>query len=330
MQLKIENFSKEFIPLIDKKIKKIIGSRKSLTIYDGMKYAFFTGGKRLRPVLCLTVCKTLGGNVEDALPFAASIEIIHNFTLVHDDIEDRDELRRGSPSVWKKYGIPRAINIGDGMIFKAYECMIKSNLPHEKVLKLVDMFTDTIMRIIEGQDMELDLKEKESLTIEEYEEMVSKKTGVLFGLSLAGGAVIADAPEHVVRNLMEYGKIVGIAFQIRDDVLNLVGKQGKYGKELYGDIKEGKRTLVIINCLNKSNKVEKEKLLEILNKPREEVDNDDISFVLSLIKKYNSIQFAMKHAERLLERSKKYLKDIDAGPREVIEEFSEFMVKREY
>lgn len=328
--MKIENFSKEFIPLIDKEIKKIIESGKFPNLYDGMEYAISAGGKRLRPVLCLTICKTLGGNIEDALPFAASIEIIHNFTLVHDDIEDGDELRRGLPSVWKKYGIPHAINIGDGMIFKAYECMLKSDLPTEKVLKLADVFTDTIMKIIEGQDMELNLREKDFMTVDKYEEMAGKKAGVLFGLSLSGGAIIANASEQTVRNLMEYGKMVGTAFQIRDDILNLTGKQERYGKEIYGDIKEGKRTLVTINCLESCNKVEKRKLLEILKKPREKVNNDDISFVLSLIKKYKSTQFASKRTEKLLEESKKYLKNIDDRLREIIEEFSEFMVKREY
>jgi len=328
--LKIENFSKEFIPLIDKEIEKIIESGKFPNLYDGMEYAISAGGKRLRPVLCLTICKTLGGNIEDALPFAASIEIIHNFTLVHDDIEDGDELRRGLPSVWKKYGIPHAINIGDGMIFKAYECMLKSDLPTEKVLKLADMFTDTIMKIIEGQDMELNLSEKDFVTVDEYEEMTGKKDGVLFGLSLSGGAIIANASEQTVRNLMEYGKMIGTAFQIRDDILNLTGKQERYGKEIYGDIKEGKRTLVTINCLESCNKVEKRKLLEILKKPREKVNNDDISFVLSLIKKYKSTQFASKRTEKLLEESKKYLKNIDDRLRDIIEEFSEFMVKREY
>ena len=328
--MKIENFSKEFIPLIDKEIKKIIESGKFPNLYDGMEYAISAGGKRLRPVLCLTICKTLGGNIEDALPFAASIEIIHNFTLVHDDIEDGDELRRGLPSVWKKYGIPHAINIGDGMIFKAYECMLKSDLPTEKVLKLADMFTDTIMKIIEGQDMELNLSEKDFVTVDEYEEMTGKKDGVLFGLSLSGGAIIANASEQTVRNLMEYGKMIGTAFQIRDDILNLTGKQERYGKEIYGDIKEGKRTLVTINCLESCNKVEKRKLLEILKKPREKVNNDDISFVLSLIKKYKSTQFASKRTEKLLEESKKYLKNIDDRLRDIIEEFSEFMVKREY
>jgi geranylgeranyl diphosphate synthase type I len=328
--LKIENFSKEFTPLIDKEIKKIIESRKFPNLYDGMEYAISAGGKRLRPVICLTICKTLGGNIEDALPFVAFIEIIHNFTLVHDDIEDGDELRRGLPSVWKKYGIPHAINIGDGMIFKAYESMLKSSLPPEKVLKLAGMFTDTIMEIIEGQNMELNLREKDFATVDEYEEMAGKKAGVLFGLSLSGGAFIVNASEQTVSDLMEYGKMVGTAFQIRDDILNLTGKQEKYGKEIYGDIREGKRTLVIINCLENCNKLEKGKLLEILKKPREKVNNDDISFVLSLIKKYKSTQFASKYAEELLEESKKYLKNIDDRLRGIIEEFSEFMVKREY
>ncbi len=328
--MKIENLLKDFKPLVDKKIKELIKSNSYPNLYDGIGYAISSGGKRLRPALCLAVCKALEDDIEKALPFAACIEILHNATLVHDDIEDGDELRRGLSTVWKKYGIEHAINIGDSMIFKSYECLLQSKLPSEKILELADMFTDTVIKIIEGQNMELNFREKDFITVEEYVEMASKKAGVLFGLALSGGALIADASRQNIEKLMEYGKKIGLAFQIRDDVLNLAGKQKDYGKEIYGDIKEGKRTLITIHCLKNCNDAERKKLLEILKRGRENVGNRDVGLALTLIKKYDSIQFAKEYAENLIKESKKDIEKIDDRLKNVLQEFADFMAKREY
>lgn len=331
--MNIKKYLETFVPLVNKKIKNILQDRSFPKLYDGMEYAINVGGKRIRPVLCLAVYKTIGGDEKQVLPFATAIELIHNFTLIHDDIEDCDELRRGSLTVWKKYGIAHGINIGDGLIFKAYEELLKSRslLSEEKVLNLIHMLSTTVMRIIEGQNMEFNFRKRNSVSIEEYEEMAIKKAGVLFGLCLSGAALIGNSDGKTIENLMEYGKKIGLVFQIRDDVLNLIGKQEKYGKEICSDIKEGKRTLITIQCLKKCNNVEKKKLLEILKKDRNGVFNEDVKFVMSLIRKYNSIQFAEKHAEKLFEESKEYLKNVKSDElKNILEEFADFMINREY
>jgi geranylgeranyl diphosphate synthase type I len=161
--------------------------------------------------------------------------------------------------------------------------------------------------------------------------MVWRKSGTLITASLVGGAAIAGANEQVIKILKEYGRKIGTAFQIKDDILNLVGDQEKYGKEIGGDIKEGKRTLIMIHCLSNCNKNEKIKLLEILKKSREAVTIDDVNFAMDLVKKYGSIEFTLKHSNELIENAKQLLVKIsNVKLRMTLEKFADFMVKREY
>jgi geranylgeranyl diphosphate synthase type I len=330
VNLNLQNYIKKFKPIVDEKIKEIIPSGFP-NLYDAMNYAFATGGKRLRPIMCLAVCDVLGGEVEKALPFAISIEFIHSFSLIHDDIQDEDKIRRGFPTVWKKYGIPHAINVGDGMIFKAYECLFKTKLPPEKVLKLAEILTNALIRVVEGQNMEMNFRERNDVTAEEYMQMIWRKSGILFGTALWAGAFIADAPEKTQMALLNFGKKIGSAFQIRDDVLNLIGEQEKYGKEIGGDIKEGKRTLIVIHCLSHCKENEKEKLLKILKTPREKVVDKDVEFVIELVKKYNSIKFAQTYSENLIEDARIELKKINNEKlRKILNEFADFMIRRKY
>jgi geranylgeranyl diphosphate synthase, type I len=323
-------YLEEFLPLIEKEIKNVLEADKNDNLYSGMRYAI-GHGKRVRPILCLAACKLLGGDVKKALPFAAVIETMHNFTLVHDDIEDGDAIRRNLPTVWKKFGLAHGINIGDGMIFKSYEYLFKAlDMQAEEKLKLFNMLNTTLMEIVEGQAMEFDFREKDNVTIKEYEKMVCRKTGSLFALSLDGGAFIADCKKSQSA-LNKYGEKIGIAFQISDDILNLTSRQEKYGKSIGGDIKEGKRTLMTIHCLEKCDKNEKGKMLSILKRGRENVSDGDVNFVMSMVKKYGSIEFAKKFLEKTVEDAKKCLKGVESMElRNILGEFADFIIKREY
>lgn len=329
----MESELKYFASLVNEEIEKMISSKEFPNLYDGMVYAFQTGGKRIRPFLCLITCKVLGGDIRKALPFAVSLELIHNSTLIHDDIEDEDEIRRNFPTVWKKYGVAHGINIGDGLIFKAYENLFKSKkyLTSEEVLKLSEVLTNVVMRIIEGQNMEFNFRKRNVITIEECMGMIWRKAGILFGTALWGGAFIANASEKVCEILLDYGKKIGSAFQIRDDILNLTGKKEKYGKEIGGDIKEGKRTLIIIHCLSSCNKTEREKMLKILKKSRSRTTDKDVEFAMKLIKKYNSINFAQKYSEKLVKEAKESVREIqNLKLKNVLEELADYFIKREY
>jgi len=330
--LQIETELENFASLVNEEIRKLVPAKEFPNFYDGMAYTFQTGGKRLRPALCLMICKTLGGDIENTLPFAVSLEVIHNATLVHDDIEDGDEERRNFPTVWKKYGIAHGVNIGDGMFFKAYESLFRSknSLPPEKIIKLSEMLSSATLRIMEGQSMEFNFRKRDDVTVEEYLDMVLRKTGFLLGTALRGGAFIAGASEETCNLTLAYGKKMGSAFQIRDDILNLIGEKEKYGKEIGGDIKEGKRTLITIHCLSKCNASEREKILGILKKSREKVADEEVEFVMKIIKKYDSINFAQQYSEKLIGEAKELLKNIgNIELKKTLEEFSNFMIERE-
>lgn len=331
--MEIENILKKFSTAINNEITKYVSKGSKTILYDAMEYVFSTGGKKLRSALCLLTCETLGGDSTKAISFATAIEIIHNASLVHDDLEDGDKIRRNLPTVWTKYGIPQGINIGDGLIFKAYECLLSSKkfLSEEQVLKLAEMFTNSLVTLVEGQNMEFDFRNRDDVRKDEYVEMAEKKAGVLIGLSLSSGALIADKPDNLQSDLMEYGKKIGLAFQIRDDILNLFGKNTEYGKEIGNDIKEGKRTLIVIDCLNKCKDDEKEKLLQILKRERNKVTKDEVQFAIDLMEKYNSKESASNYAKEIINEANNILNKINNDKlKDVLNKLSNFMIERRY
>lgn len=324
-----ERLSK-FAPLIDREMKRMIPVGRFPNLYDGMGYAVSAGGKRMRPTLCLMVCEALGGDVDEALPVAVAIEVLHNATLVHDDIEDGDETRRGMPSVWKKYGVPHATNIGDLMIFKSYESIFNSSLSDGMKADIAGRFTQVLVELTEGQNMEFNFRERDDVSVGEYLEMANKKAGILIGFSMAAGARVAGAPMKLVSFLQKFGSEIGLAFMIRDDVLNIIGDEGKYGKEIGGDIKEGKRTLMMVDCLNKCSEMQRDSIMEILGKPRGEVTDDEVEFVVRIFQRHGSIKFAQDHSRKLVDDAIRSLRGLEDGElKSMLAAFGEFMIKRE-
>lgn len=299
--------------------------------YDAMKYAIFVGGKRLRPILTFIACELSGGDIKRALPYAAVIEIIHNFTLVHDDIEDEDTVRRNMPAVWVKYGLDNGINIGDGMFSFAIKHLLdcEEYTINEKI-KLLSLVINTTLEIFEGQALDMSFRRKDYVTEEEYMRMIHKKTGVLLSAALLGGAIIAkESNEKVLKALELYGKYIGPAFQIRDDIIDLT--EGKGRGAIGNDIKEGKRSLLVIDLLSKCTSDEKARVLEILNKPREETTDNEVQEVINLMKKYNSIKYAEKRCIELKNKAIDALKNIDNSNeyKSLLIQIAEFIVFRE-
>lgn len=307
----IKSFIKDVEPLLMKKMEEIIPKNSNIkNLYEPMWYHLESGGKRIRPGLCMLVADRLGVDKDKILPFAVSLELIHGFSLIHDDLQDMDILRRGKPSIWVKYGIPNAINIGDGMLVKVYECILCSNLSEGIMKKLLDMITKTCITLVEGQAMDIDFRNRNDVSEKEYMEMVWRKTGALFGLALWGAGFIAGVEKDVQNILMKYGRWLGPAFQIRDDIMDL-DKNAKKGREFGADIKEGKRSLMIIHALNNLNEKEKEKLLNILNKPKKKTYEEDIILAVDILKSSGSINYARKKAIELVKMSQDSLKSLN-------------------
>ena len=261
-------------------------------------------GKGLRPALCLLMCEAFGGNPENALNTAAAVELLQNWLLIHDDIEDGSDLRRGEPCLHRKYGVPMAINIGDALHCKMWEMLHKNagQLGYELAFEILWEFTHLSNQVVEGQHIELSWVKNNrwDLTSGDYWTMCVKKTASYTCITPCRlGALIAGATREQIAPFDDIGRDLGVAFQIQDDALNLIGEVGQYGKEIGGDISEGKRTLVLIHMLNACTPTETARVVEIMNKPREEKRPEEVQEVLALTEKYGSIQHTQQRSRIL-------------------------------
>lgn len=321
LKRKLEEKSKT----IDNEIAKFVPKESDIeNLYEGIWYAIESGGKRLRPFLCLETCVLLGGKEEHAMPFAVAIELLHNWLLIHDDIEDGDTVRRNIPTVWVKYGVPHAINIGDMMAHKVFEVILsckERGMDDSTIVRLMRLIKDTVVRTGEGQAIEINLRAKDDVTEEEYMKMVMLKTGYYLACPIVAGAIIAGLDEFGASSLCKYGEALGPAFQIRDDVIDLTEGKGRLEKGC--DIKEGKRSIMVAYTASKCAKEEKKKLFEILNKPREKTTEEDIKWAIDLFNKYKAMEYAQKKADELIGKAKQTIVDLP----EVIKEFLDVMGK---
>ncbi|MFN7990633.1 MAG: polyprenyl synthetase family protein [Candidatus Micrarchaeia archaeon] len=265
------------------------------------------GGKRIRPALCLLSCGSCGGDRRSAVEPAAIIELFHNFTLIHDDIEDNSLYRRGEPTLHVSHGIPIALNSGDALYTLLWKKLVGLRLTPSRLIRLQKLYTESFKRVVDGQGVELswirsgrfDVSEKE------YTDMINGKTSALIGLSCEAGAILAGAGKKQSAALRRYGESIGAAFQIQDDVLNVTGDFEKYKKEIGGDITEGKRTLMVVHCLSKAPAGEKKALTDILS--RHTADKADIATAIELLKKHGSVDYARRRALDLVSAAKSEL-----------------------
>jgi geranylgeranyl diphosphate synthase type II len=239
---KIETFQ----TLIQEKISELDFEKSPAELYEPMKYALTMGGKRIRPLLTLLSCEMFGAKAEDAIPAAIALEVFHNFTLVHDDIMDVAPLRRGQETVYKKWNQNVGILAGDAMLAKAFEILIDSKEVHIK--QLIALLSKVAIEVCEGQQLDMNFEQAENVTIPEYLNMIRLKTAVLTANALKAGAIVANAPEREQQEVYSFGENLGIAFQIKDDILDVYGDEDKFGKIKGNDIITRKKTFLYLSA----------------------------------------------------------------------------------
>ncbi len=337
----------EVLDLIDNEIKN---ANKNLTfrmpIYDMMKYHMGWldedlkevnqyRGKRFRPTFCLLTYSAICGVYGKVISGAAAIEIIHNFSLIHDDIEDMDEERRHKPTVWKLWGIPQAINVGDGMHVLANLAALKLkevDVTDSKIVDILEILNNTIIKLCEGQYLDMSFENKIDITIDMYVEMIKRKTAALIGASTKIGATLATEDEEVVEHFKQFGEKIGVAFQIVDDIIGIWEKTEQTGKPKASDIKNKKKTLPILYAFKKASKSEREFLVKTYQKDKKTLDGEEINRVLGILKRVGAKEYSKKIAKQYEEEALSELSrtGIENESMDKLRVLAKFLVRRNY
>lgn len=295
------------------------------TLYDPAQYILGIGGKRIRPVCVLLANELFDDITPDAYHAATAIELFHNFSLIHDDIMDKAPVRRGMQTVHTRYGESTALLAGDVMLVKAYENLNRIQPYH--LQKVLQLFNATAAQVCEGQQLDMDFEHRATVTFQEYENMITLKTSVLVAASLQMGALLGGAGESNQKHLYEFGKHLGIAFQVQDDYLDAFGDPEKFGKQVGGDIIANKKTFLLIHALEVADAADKNALLQLLN----ENPADKVAKVLAIFKKCKVDEWAKQLQQNYFETALQHLEDtaVVSARKKPLLELAEYLMVRE-
>ncbi len=296
--------------LIEDKLSSVDLSGKPEQLYDPIRYMLSIGGKRMRPVLVLAGCELFNGDIQEAVNAALAVEYFHNFTLLHDDIMDNAPLRRGHQTVHEKWNANTAILSGDAMFVKAYQLL--GSCKPEHFQKIFPVFNRTALEVCEGQQMDMLFESKEKVSVPQYMRMIELKTAVLLGAAFEMGAICGNAREEDAKRLYRFGRNLGIAFQLHDDILDVYGDTVKVGKQAGGDIISNKKTYLLLKALELSNRYMLEELQGWLF-AKEFNAQEKVEAVKSIYDFTGVKALAEKEAWNYFERAKSELANIPAG-----------------
>jgi geranylgeranyl diphosphate synthase type I len=285
------------------------------------------GGKRLRPLLATVASEAVGGKTDAALPFGVALEMVHNFTLVHDDVMDEDETRRGIKTVHAAFGVPEAILSGDALFARAFEVVLDSEVDDPKLVRLVDILARAVRLLAEGQQMDMDFEDAMKVTSDQYMKMIELKTAILYSAAAQGGAIVGGATDEQEKALAEYGRLMGLGFQIWDDVLDLESDQATFGKPVLNDIRNGKKTLIVVQALEDLKGPERMEFLSILGKKN--ATTKELERARDILEDVGAINHATKVADGLISGAKEKLSVlVDSPHKKTLIALADFMVKR--
>ncbi|HQN30962.1 MULTISPECIES: polyprenyl synthetase family protein [Methanothrix] len=309
--------------LVTATIEKLLPVMHPRGLYEASRHLVDSGGKRLRPSMLLLAAEAAGGEALALAPAAVSIELVHNFTLIHDDIMDNADVRRGRPAVHKIWGQSGAILAGDTLYSKAFQVLGMTAASPERILGAMNMLSRTCTAICEGQWLDMEFESKDRVTENEYMEMIEKKTGVLYGASAGMGGLLAGASPEVVRALDEFGRLTGMGFQLQDDVIDLLTPEEVSGKRQGGDLIEGKKTLIMIHAF--ANDV----VVPVFSK--KDASAEEIFRSISILEGSGSIEYARSRAEEMVAQGKRALDVLPpSSAKETLLELADYMIRRRY
>lgn len=319
----------EILKMVNEFLDHLSYDRKPESLYEPIKYVLSMGGKRIRPTLMLLAYNLYKENPEDILMNACALETYHNYTLLHDDLMDNADMRRGHLTVHKKWNDNTAILSGDSMLVLAFQRMMQCDEKHLK--DILDLFTVTALEIGEGQQYDMEFETRNDVKEEEYIEMIRLKTSVLLACALKIGAILADASAEDAENLYKFGEQIGLAFQLQDDYLDVYGDSKVFGKEIGGDITSNKKTYMLINAFNKANAAQREELTRWVS-ARDFDRNEKVDAVTHLYNEIGIDQLAQDKIAYYFAQSKKFLDAVNVPEekKEELRKYAQKMMKRQY
>ncbi len=322
----LEKYSRD----VQKEINTALSTVDPDELKDASLHLVKAGGKMIRPALAVLSAEAVGGKAEHALKAAAAMELIHTFSLIHDDIMDQDEKRRGQPSVHMIWGEAMAILAGDTLFSKAYETVLwteQDGVDSHLVVEALQTVVDSCVKICEGQALDMGFADRLAVSEEEYLFMIYKKTAALIAAATRSGAILGGGSKDQVEALTEYGRLIGLAFQIQDDYLDVVSDEDNLGKPVGSDIAEGKRTLLVVHTLEAANPQDREELIRILK----EESHENVPRVIEIFQKYGSIDYAHTIALDNVKKAKELLLILDDTPaREALMKLADFVLERSH
>ena len=319
-------------------------SKNDLAVYKMLRYYMgwvdangnswaATEGKALRPTLCLFACEATGGSMKMAMPAAVALELIHNFSLIHDDIQDRDETRHHRPTLWAVWGVPKALVAGNVLRVVAdtsLEGLVDEGVDLEPALSAMGVLTESYLEMIEGQYLDLSYEGGSDIGMAEYLHMISRKTGALIRSSLRLGAIIGTGDATTVEAFTRCGRSLGYVFQIRDDLLGVWGDQNTTGKPVGADIRRKKKSLPAVHAMAEARGGHNSRLRQIYQKDM--IEDDDVSVVLEIMERVNTREYAQSLAEEHCHRALESVADVELAPsvRRELKGLVEFLLVRDY
>ena len=338
----VTHILEEYSTYTDGQMRAVLNSRKSVgRLYDMMKYHLgwldngfndcrAPRGKSLRSTMCLLACEAITGDRHKALPAAAAVELLHNFSLIHDDIEDGDEKRRHRDTLWKLWGIPQAINTGDAMDIVANLSLLEldGKIQPEMMVEIMRLFNETVIELCEGQYLDMDFQNRTHVSVDEYITMVSGKTAALIEASAAIGAMVATEDRELINRFKVFGRKIGVGFQIRDDILGIWGNPESTGKSAKNDIRNKKKSMPVLYAMEKSK--HREELKGIYAK--EKLSDADIARVFDILTDAGALEYTQGEAQRYKDEAMAQFEGLrlHKEPMAKLSAIGRFLVERDY
>jgi len=288
---------------INDRLSRVVVKQFPVSFYEPVRYVLEGGGKRIRPILVILACKAVGGNEDDCVDAAVAVEILHNFTLVHDDIMDNDDLRRSRQTVHKKWDEATAILAGDGLVALAYHYLLK--IKTSKITEIANIFTTGIIDLCEGQALDKEFEHRFDIDLDQYMLMVEKKTARLLMISSEIGVIIGCGSKQQRKLLSDFSRHLGNAFQIQDDLLDM---ETTSGKTFGSDIRQKKKTILVVHALNYADQYMKEQLCNIMHQP--EISDADVLKVRDLFEASGTLKFARQEVESQMNQARQILSQL--------------------